>query len=213
MYLSRVEIDKNNRRNLKKLDHLGAYHDWVEKSFPSEFDSEERTRKLWRIDKLNNKEYLLIVSVEKPDLEKLEKFGVKNTAKSKRYDDFIEKLNNGQRMRFKVTLNPVIAKHKKGSKDERGIVYPHVTVSQKTNFLLERSLKNGFELKTDEFLVTETSFELLRRAKGKNVRVSKATYEGVLTIKDIDLFRDILINGFGKKKAFGCGMMTVIPMV
>ena len=34
----------------------------------SAFDSEERKRKLWRIDKLGEKTYLLILSEDKPDL-------------------------------------------------------------------------------------------------------------------------------------------------
>lgn len=37
MYLSRVEIDDNNRQKIKNLTHLGAYHNWVESSFPREF--------------------------------------------------------------------------------------------------------------------------------------------------------------------------------
>ena len=72
MYLSRVEIDVNNRIKIKDLSHIGAFHNWVESSFPEEFDIGVRTRKLWRIDRLNNKEYLLIVSETKPSLEHLE---------------------------------------------------------------------------------------------------------------------------------------------
>ena len=30
MYLSRVKIDVNNRIKVKDLNHLGAYHKWVE---------------------------------------------------------------------------------------------------------------------------------------------------------------------------------------
>ena len=36
MYLSRVEIDTDNRQKIKDLSHLGAYHNWVERSFPAE---------------------------------------------------------------------------------------------------------------------------------------------------------------------------------
>ena len=66
MYLSRVEIDFDNRMKTRKLTHLGAYHDWVERSFPEDFELGNRTRKLWRIDRLNDKYYLLIVSENKP---------------------------------------------------------------------------------------------------------------------------------------------------
>lgn len=55
LYLSRVEIDSTNRRKLKNLTHLGAYHDWVEKCFPEEIKNHERQRHLWRIDDFKGK--------------------------------------------------------------------------------------------------------------------------------------------------------------
>jgi len=50
MYLSRVEIDRENRRKIRDLTHLGAYHSWVEDSFVGQISMLERSRKLWRID-------------------------------------------------------------------------------------------------------------------------------------------------------------------
>ena len=73
MYLSRVEIDSDNRQKIKDLSHLGAYHNWVERSFPQEIAKGERERHLWRLDSLNGKNYLLLLSPEKPDLHALER--------------------------------------------------------------------------------------------------------------------------------------------
>ena len=60
MYISRVEVDVYNRQKIKDLTHLGAYHNWVEKSFNEA--KGVRSRKLWRIDKINDKKYLIVVS-------------------------------------------------------------------------------------------------------------------------------------------------------
>ena len=57
MYLSRVAIDSQNRRKIRDLTHLGAYHNWVESSFPEEFEKNVRSRKLWRIDMLQGQKY------------------------------------------------------------------------------------------------------------------------------------------------------------
>jgi CRISPR system Cascade subunit CasE len=43
------------------------------------------------------------------------------------------------------------------------------------------------------------------------IRLSKATYEGILRVTDKDLFYHTLTDGIGKKKAYGFGLMTVIP--
>ena len=41
--------------------------------------------------------------------------------------------------------------------------------------------------------------------------IVSATYEGILTITDLEKFKASLINGIGKKKAYGCGFLTIIP--
>lgn len=46
MYLSRVEIDRDNRYKTRDLTHLGAYHNWVEQSFPEEIENNQRGRHL-----------------------------------------------------------------------------------------------------------------------------------------------------------------------
>ena len=106
MYLSRVEIDQGNRQKLKDLTHLGAYHSWVENSFPEKF-GQDRPRHLWRIDTLRHKRYLLVVSAEKPNLNLLDKYGVPDTTKKKNYDPFLEKVKQNMIYNFRLTANPV----------------------------------------------------------------------------------------------------------
>ena len=210
VYLSRVEIDTANRRKIRDLNHLGAYHSWVEESFPEEIVKGERSRKLWRIDHLHGRDYLLLVSPDKPDLNRLEKYGVEGSAATKPYDTYLDQLSNNMRARFKVTLNPVVSLSQPG--DKRGRVVPHVTVEAQRQFLKDKSKKNGFEVEDDDFYVTERSFERLKKSGKKDLKLSKATFEGVLKIIDADTFKETLSQGFGKKKAYGFGLMTVIPV-
>ncbi len=92
MYLSRVQIDTKNRQKLKNLTHLGAYHNWIEQSFPQEIERGQRKRHLWRIDYLNGKAYLLVQSEQQPDQKRFEKYGVTGSAESKNYDIYLAQL-------------------------------------------------------------------------------------------------------------------------
>ncbi|MGI6325452.1 MAG: type I-E CRISPR-associated protein Cas6/Cse3/CasE [Saccharofermentanales bacterium] len=209
MYLSRVEINTQDRQKLRDLSHLGAFHNWVEQSFPDELNQKPRTRKLWRIDKLNGKYYLLVVSQSKPDLKLLERYGVSESASTKSYDAFLNAIKEGMKVRFRVTLNPVIS-----IKDEtstRGRTKPHVTLKHQMQFLLDRAEKNGFTLNKNDFSIVERSYESFKKADEKTIQLSKVTYEGILTITDKNQFIKTLTEGFGKKKAYGFGMMTIIP--
>ena len=222
MYLSRVEIDFDNRMKTRKLTHLGAYHDWVERSFPEDFELGNRTRKLWRIDRLNDKYYLLIVSENKPvivsednpEKEGLERYGVSGTGQVKDYDKFLNSIKTGGKMRFRVKLNTVKSDSQEGKKAglKRGRLFPIVNQEELVRFLIDRAKKNGFKVEEDDFVVVEKGFEKLQKKNMKPLDLAMATYEGNLVVTDEEKFIKTLTEGIGKKKAYGFGMMTVIPI-
>jgi CRISPR system Cascade subunit CasE len=47
---------------------------------------------------------------------------------------------------------------------------------------------------------------------GADVRFTQATYDGCLQITDLTAFRRMLVQGLGKAKAYGCGLMTLAPV-
>ncbi|NLD16757.1 MAG: type I-E CRISPR-associated protein Cas6/Cse3/CasE [Tissierellia bacterium] len=209
MFLSRVKIDRDNRRKIRDLSHLGAYHNWVEGAFPEEFDEEIRSRKLWRVDFLKEIPYLLLVSETKPDIEKLERYGIKESVEIKSYDSFLEKLKKGMRARFRVKLNPVVSKS--DGTLGRGKIIPLVSDEDQIKFLMELSEKNGFKLLPNDFNIVSKGYEVLKQPKKRPINIVMAEYEGILTITDLEKFLKVLKKGIGKKKAYGFGMMTVIP--
>ncbi|AVK61554.1 type I-E CRISPR-associated protein Cas6/Cse3/CasE [Lactobacillus sp. CBA3605] len=221
MYLSRVEIDYNNRYKIKDLTHLGAFHNWVEQSFPAELVAEQRNRHLWRLDELAGRKYLLVLSADKPDLDLLVKYGVPGTAITKSYDQFLDKLQVGQLMRFRLTANPTHTISQPGK--AQGRVVPHITIDQQRKWLMDRAEKSGFQLSTPvaadvsdlqeslTFDIVSREWPVLHRKAGRGVRLSRVTFEGVLRITDVADFKQTLIKGLGREKAFGMGLMTVIP--
>ncbi|WP_102279165.1 type I-E CRISPR-associated protein Cas6/Cse3/CasE [[Lactobacillus] timonensis] len=209
MYLSRVEIDTHNRQKMKSLSHLGAYHNWVEQSFPQEINQGQRLRHLWRIDFLGDKEYLLLLSNDKPDLNQLAKYGVTGTAGTKSYDHFLQQLAVGMVMQFRLTANPSYRDK------ESGRIYPHVTVAQQKQWLAERAERCGFQFVTNRdgepyFDLTSREWPLLYHGKRK-IKLSRASFEGALKITDLDKFKKALTEGIGREKAYGMGLLTVIP--
>jgi len=221
MYLSRVEIDVNNRSKTKDLTHLGAFHNWVEQSFPEELAAGERKRHLWRIDQLAGKKYLLVLSETAPNLELLTKYGVPGTAMTKPYDRFLETLQEGQIMQFRLVANPTYSVSQPGKK--QGRVFPHVTIAQQREWLSKRAEKSGFQLikqtsvdapelpVAQAFDVVGREWPVLHRKTSRGVRLSRVTFEGLLRIDDVSTFKQTLIKGLGREKAFGMGLMTVIP--
>lgn len=209
MYLSRVEIDYKDRDTSRELNHLGAFHNWVEQSFPEEFENNERTRKLWRIDRLNGKDYLLIVSESKPEISKLEKYGKKGTGEVKDYGSYLDSLKVGERFKFRAVINTT--KSIPSSSQKRGKVIPLTHEEEQMKYLLDRSEKNGFHLEPEDFYLVRSGFEKLVKNGDKKLELIKAEFQGELSIIDKDKFINTLTKGLGRKKAYGFGMLTVIP--
>lgn len=210
MYISRVEIDQDDRKKLKQVSHVAAIHSWVENSFPKDGHDGSQSRKLWRIDKIAHKNYLLVVSSDEPNIEEFEKFGIPGTGEIKKYDSFLNEIHTGDQLLFRLMANPIVSISSEGKK--RGRVKPHITVEHQKKFLLERSVKNGFELKEEDFTVIERGIVDYFKKGQKPVRLVQATYEGRLTVTDEEIFRKVLCTGIGKKKAYGFGLMTVMHL-
>lgn len=201
---------------MRDLKHVGCYHGWIEDSFPEERvqTKEECKSKLWRIDQVNNKQYLLIVSRTKPDLNKLGKYGVKGSASTKCYDEFLSSLQEGMKAKFRVKLNAVKSLSDRTTHPKRGRVVV-VTFKDLPSFFMECANANGFSINPEQIRIT-TSKELFRhygedKTSHVHMTLAAATFDGILTITDLEKFKKALMCGIGKKKAYGFGMLTVIP--
>ena len=209
MYLSRVEIDVANRQKIKDLSHLGAYHNWVEQSFPREIEQYGRLRHLWRIDTINEHNFMLLLSPNRPDLQKLEMYGVPGSAQTVSYDKLLNSIEENQIRPFRITANPSYD----DSKTQRR--FPHITSRQKIHWFLKRTEKHGFVITKNYYnkpnlKLTNQHFSVLHHDK-KTIRLSMASFEGTLKITNKDLFKETLIKGFGHEKAYGMGLLTVMP--
>lgn len=211
MYLSRVLLDQKHRETLRALSSPHIMHGAVELGF----DSREM-RKLWRIDWLNNNCFLLVLSQEKPDFSHIVKqFGGSTPEPSwttKDYSLLLSRLQEGQSWHFRLRANPTRSSSKeKDSTSGRGKVYAHVTQAQQRQWLLLKGDMYGFNLKEDEFDVVHTQWYKFPKGKDskRDITLRTATFEGRLTITNLELFRQTLLSGVGRAKAYGCGLLTI----
>lgn len=210
-FLTRFELDFKKRSTMKALVSPNLFHGAVESSFPG-----ERKRCLWRIDSLAGRNYLLLLSSEKPNLEyAVKQFGVDNAEQlweTKEYTPLLDRIKDGTQWRFRLTANPIKSCKNGNEKEKRGTVYAHITPEYQKKWLLERSEKNGFTLEENSFSVVEHKwYKFFKGSVRKHpVTLLSVTYEGYLTVKDAELFKNTLVGGLGRGKAYGMGLLTVV---
>ncbi|MDR0917354.1 MAG: type I-E CRISPR-associated protein Cas6/Cse3/CasE [Oscillospiraceae bacterium] len=206
-YLSRVEININRRDTVRALSSPQILHAAIAGSFPA---TQESGRTLWRIDTIGNHTYILLLSSAKPDFTHVvEQFGWPTSEQqwgTKDYGVLLSRIAVGQTWRFRLCANPT---HSERSSDgSRGRVYAHVTVEQQRKWLLDRAEKHGFALDPDKFDVMSSEQRQFRRGGG-TVTIGTAVFEGLLRVTDADAFKSALVNGIGRAKAYGCGLITI----
>lgn len=205
MYLSRIKLNTSLRKTMQALAAPNLFHGAIENC-----EIDKRTRKLWRVDTLRGEMYLLILSEKAIDFSDVaNQFGYKSGCEMRNYDSFIERITDGSKWHFRLRANPVI--HKKSSDGKRGKVIAHITPKHQGEWLKRQAEKNGFSLEDGQWGVADSKWHIFKknREEKHEVRILSVTYEGILTVTDTDLFRKALVNGIGREKAFGQGLLTV----
>lgn len=113
------------------------FHGAVESAF-----SGERRRRLWRLDRLGEKLYLLLLSEEMPDLSGVvEQFGTGAAPESRNYDPLLARITPGSRWQFRLAANPTKSCKDAQKPAARGTVAAHCTTQYQKQWLLDRAGK------------------------------------------------------------------------
>lgn len=207
MYLSRIKLNMSLRKTMQAMAAPNLFHGAIESA-----EKGERTRKLWRLDTLYDVQYLLILSENIIDFSTVAlQFGYGSEYECKKYDGLLERIANGSKWQFRLKANPTVQTKKYFTEKGRGKVLAHITTAHQEEWLKRRSEKNGFSLSEGEWLVTESRWYVFKKNKEQKskVKLLSVTYEGTLTVTDAEAFKKALVNGIGREKAFGMGLLTI----
>lgn len=224
-YLSRIRLNPTRRGTQKLLASPQAMHAAVMGSHPRFLDDRVSGRVLWRIDQPAKHDIqVYVVSPVTPDFTGLlEQAGwpTQPDWDSTEYQPFLDMLDTGQVWRFRVTANPVrVLARTPGDTRRRGRISPHVTADQQRDWLIKSGPTWGFNVPSHDSFGVQAEVRdrhTVRFGRGSaeasrsTVSLSRASFTGLLTIEDPDALRLALVEGMGRAKAYGCGLMTLAP--
>ena len=139
------------------------------------------------------------------------------------FKSFAPALAVGDRLGFRLRANPTVARStapgKRGARHDvvmdalfkdraRAEVRPDAVIDAGRTWLADQGARRGF---TPDAGVVVDGYDQLRLPRpGKAaLRYSVVDFEGVLTVDDPATFLAALAVGFGRAKAFGCGLMLI----
>ncbi len=74
-------------------------------------------------------------------------------------------------------------------------------------WISDQGKRRGFSI--DGIVVEDYRVRRLKRSGGKDATLGVLDLRGLLTVSEPDVFTNALLTGFGRAKAFGCGLMLV----
>jgi len=135
--------------------------------------------------------------------------------------EYAPKLDKGMKLGFSVRVNPTVkrdgkrhdvvmdAKYKARTNDSsKGVSMQELIADSCGKWFKKRVQENGFKIlqfRADSY--QQIQFNKVRG--GKPVRYSTVDITGVLEVIGQKLFDDVLFQGCGPEKGFGCGLMLV----
>ena len=208
MYLTRIALNTRRRETIRALSSVNMIHGAIESAFPG-----QRKRRLWRIDMIAGVTWLMLLSETEPDLSGIQaQFGYEDRPwETKCCDELLDRIHEGTTWRFRLVANPTHS-GPSGKDGERGKVVAEGSVPAQREWLTRHAAAHGFLLRPDCFDVVRSEWKLFRKERegGRSVSLLQVTYEGILEVADAERFREALLCGIGRAKAYGMGMMTVI---
>lgn len=141
---------------------------------------------------------------------------------------FAPSLKAGDRLAYRLRANPTVAKKNDSGKSARHDVLMNAKRAAKTGkektadqisqlmyeaakgWLADEHRQRSWGLTLD-FLPDASNYRqhISLKPNGREIKYSSIDYEGVLTVTDAAKFLQRYAQGFGRAKAFGCGLMML----
>lgn len=230
-YLSRVRLNPLRRGAQRLLANPHVVHAAVLGGMP---EQPVRERTLWRLEVTSpHVAELLVLTQSKPAWDHIVEQagwpGTESASSIKHYGPLLDLLHRGREFSFRLRANTVSAtrspdaasawqRERLAEPRARGVRVPERTVAHQSEWFLRHLPRWGFEVlgAEDQPALRLTGRESLDFVKGeagarRRVQLVVATAEGLVRVLDPEAARRAVLEGCGRSRAYGCGLLTLAP--
>ncbi|WP_157734740.1 type I-E CRISPR-associated protein Cas6/Cse3/CasE [Actinopolyspora erythraea] len=209
MTLTRLVLNPAHREVASDVADVQRMHERVMSMFPDDLGEHAR----WQAGVLYRVEHsaapvVLVQSTITPDPAALPSGYAE--VKHRELGSTLENLETGVKARFRIVANPTrIETDKKGGKHRRVL-----TGDNALEWWQRRAEQAGLELSsvmlTHEGLLTGNR----PAASPRNEKLYHGTaqFDGLAVVADAEKVRQALLEGIGRAKAYGCGLLSLVPV-
>jgi len=113
-----------------------------------------------------------------------------------------------RRYRFKVIVNPT---RRDSMSRQLVAVRGREAIGE---WFVARGLSSwGFVVNPERLQVDRVEVHAFQGREGRRITIGQAHVQGVLDVSDTERFRQSFCQGIGRGRAFGCGLLQIVPVI
>lgn len=194
-YLTRIQVPKPQIASLR-LHHSYAWHAELCKAFR---EPEDKSPFLFRFDDEHESVRVHVLSERAPQIQTWGQWELKEIA-----DSFLEYHS----YHFKLKANPT--KRRPDDKTRSRKRFGIYNDKELKEWIVRKAIQHGFVIDPDTLQISKPTDQYFVRnqIRGKHVSVD---FNGLLKVSDRDVFIKAFKMGIGSAKAFGFGLLMLVP--
>lgn len=170
------------------------------------FDAEKKSRDfLTRVEEDKEGYRLILVSATQPSKDRVEGIGIANLKSREIGDWFFHKGT----YKFDILASPVKSVGTKGSKKKNKI--PITEEPKIAEWFMNQAKKSGFSI--SEINIRKKGGIQITRKNSSPMTINSVEISGVVEVLDENLLRATFAGGIGRSKAFGHGLLKIVPII
>lgn len=208
-YLTELTFDPAHKTARHELTHPALLHQRTMSLLPDGLGHSPRAEAgcLWRLDTNTSTRppSALLQTATPPDTTVLPDGYLLRPARTKNLEPALRSLSEGQRIRYRIVVNPTRVRTTEDGRKSR-VVVPNAELE---SWWVERLAKLGFaaDTATTRF-VAEPALAL---AKPRRFKIARTRIDGAASITGPDAAAEAIRAGIGRSRSWGCGLLTIAP--
>lgn len=221
MFLTKLTINVRSREFRRDYANIHEMHRTVMSGFPDvrgDAPARQAHGVLWRLDSTHGGFVQYVQSRTSPDWSRLPAGYLLAPAEVRSLQPVLDAISTGRKLSFRMVANPtqdVLRDGEAGRAGSRKRV-PHRTAEKQIQWLIRKGDQHGFVVPSaadgqpDLAPSPAPTLTGQKQNQGK-ITVEPVRFDGHLVIIDSVAFTESLINGIGRAKAYGCGLLSLAP--
>jgi CRISPR system Cascade subunit CasE len=219
VFLTKLTVNQRSRAFLRDVADVHDMHRTIMSAYPelpptAAYRSQHGV--LWRLDPVAGGGLVQYVqSQTAPDWDRLPGELLLKPAEVRSLQPVLDVIAPGRKFAFRLMANPTRDLRVDNGVEQRKRV-PLRQPPEQVGWLISKGEQHGFVIPASgqgsPDVVANPAPRLVgKRREKRRIAIDPVRYDGHLVVTDPDAFTTAVINGIGRGKAYGCGLLSLAP--